>query len=300
MKVDRMCGKCQRRIGRALRPCYTFFRSPEGGQYRSNSHVIAEEVMVQALSYKANPFGGVVIDPPALPDTPQDFRSRLRYSMDLWRSDGVLVVWLEIPLNQAALVPVAVEAGFSYHHAGDDYLLLTCSLVEGSHIPPYASHYIGAGGVVLNEDRELLVVREKYGFGGRPATLKLPGGALRSGEHLAEAVVREVLEETGVETEFHSVVCFRHWHGYRYGKSDIYFVCRLTPLTREIAMQTQEIQECIWMPVDEFLGSDSVAEFNKWIVNAGLRVPGMVVTSVDGYPAVGDREFFESMDGVFS
>ena len=256
--------------------------------------------MVQALSYKANPFGGVVVDPQALPDVTQDFRSRLRYSMDLWRSDGVLVVWVEIPLNQAALVPVAVEAGFTYHHAGDDYLLLTSSLVEGSHIPPYASHYIGAGGVVLTEDRELLVVREKFGFGGRPATLKLPGGALRSGEHLADAVVREVLEETGVETEFQAVVCFRHWHGYRYGKSDIYFVCRLNPLSKAITMQTQEIQECIWMPVDEFLGSESVAEFNKWIVNAGLNMPGMGVTSVVGYPAVGDREFFVSLDGVSS
>ena len=254
--------------------------------------------MAQALSYKANPFGGVVIDPQSLPEASQDFRADLRHSIELWRSDGVLVVWLEIPIKQAALVPVAVDAGFTYHHAGDDYLLLTCSLVEGSHVPPYASHYIGAGGVVLTENRELLVVREKFGFGGRPATLKLPGGALRSGEHLADAVVREVLEETGVETEFQSVVCFRHWHGYRYGKSDIYFVCRLTPLTREITMQTQEIQECIWMPVDEFLGSDSVADFNKWIVNAGLSVPGMEVTSVVGYPTVGDREFFVSMDGV--
>ena len=256
--------------------------------------------MVQALSYKANPFGGVVVDPQALPDASQDFRSRLRYSMELWRSDGVLVVWLEIPIQVAALVPVAVEAGFTYHHAGDDYLLLTCCLVEGSHVPPYASHYIGAGGVVLSQDRELLVVREKYGFGGRPATLKLPGGALRAGEHLADSVVREVLEETGVETEFQAVVCFRHWHGYRYGKSDIYFVCRLAPLTREITMQTQEIQECLWMPVEEFLGSDSVAEFNKWIVSAGLKMPGMTVTSVDGYPADGNREFFVSMDGVSS
>ena len=63
-------------------------------------------------------------------------------------------------------------------------------------------------------------------------------------------------------------------------------------------MQTQEIQECIWMPVDEFLGSESVADFNKWIVNAGLSTPGMRVTSVVGYPAVGDREFFVSEGGV--
>ena len=45
---------------------------------------------------------------------------------------------------------------------------------------------------------------------------KLPGGALVQGEHLADGVVREVLEETGVRTRFEAVVCLRHWHGYRY------------------------------------------------------------------------------------
>ena len=205
------------------------------------------------LEHKPNPFGGVVIDPERLPDDPDEYKQALQASRDAWRSGGVLVAWLEVPLSKAALVPVSVEAGFSYHHAGQDYLLLTLQLVESAHIPPYASHYIGAGGVVLDDNNELLLVREKYGFGDRPPTLKMPGGALRSGEHLADAMVREVLEETGVTTRFDSVVCFRHWHGYRYGKSDIYFVCRLSPLNKEIQMQTEEIQECLWMPVDEFL-----------------------------------------------
>ena len=250
--------------------------------------------MPEIIESANNPFGGVVTKADSLTGDPAAFRGQLDNSLESWRSQGVLVVWLEISIAKAALVPIAVEAGFSYHHAGEDYLLLTCALRQGSHIPPYASHYIGAGGIVLTESNDLLVVREKVGYRGRTPTLKLPGGALVAGEHLAEAVVREVLEETGVESQFESVVCFRHWHGYRYGKSDIYFVCRLTPLSREITMQTQEIQECIWMPVDEFLGSESVADFNKWIVNAGLSVPGMGVTSVVGYPAVGDREFFVS------
>ena len=203
-----------------------------------------------------------------------------------------MAVWLEIPISNAGLVPAAVEAGFAYHHAGEDYLLLTLQLVKDAHIPPYASHYVGAGGIVLNGKNELLVVREKYGFGGRAPTLKLPGGALRSGEQLADAVVREVLEETGVDSRFEALVCFRHWHGYRYGKSDIYFVCRLRAVTTRITMQAEEIQECLWMPVEEFLTSEAIAEFNKWIVRAGLGEPGMVVTSVDGFPDTGEREFF--------
>ena len=248
--------------------------------------------MVQVLESKTNPFKGVMTGPESLPENPHEFRRRLEYSLELWRADGSLVVWLELPMASANLVPVAVESGFSYHHAGEDYLLLTCRLAKGAHIPPFASHYIGAGGVVINEAGELLVVREKYGFGGRPATLKLPGGALSAGEHLADAVVREVWEETGIETRFEGVVCFRHWHGYRHGKSDIYFVCRLRPLSTQITMQAEEIQECLWMPVDDFLGSDSVAEFNKWIVRGGLRGTGMVLTSVDGYPDSPEREFF--------
>jgi len=248
--------------------------------------------MAQILDFTLNPFQGAVVNPDGLPEHPEKFRALLGDSLNEWRSENYLTAWLEIPIVKAALVPVAVDAGFTYHHAGDDYLLLTCELREGAHIPPYASHYIGAGGVVLNDDNELLVVRERYGFGGRPPTLKLPGGALRAGEHLGDAVVREVLEETGIESRFEAVVCFRHWHGYRYGKSDIYFVCRLSPLSTEINMQADEIQECLWMPVEEFLGSESVAEFNKWVVRAGLNSPGMVVSSVDGFPDTGEREFF--------
>jgi 8-oxo-dGTP pyrophosphatase MutT (NUDIX family) len=248
--------------------------------------------MVELLESKTNPFGGIVVQPEGLPDDPGEFRSRLNCSLDTWRSDGRLAVWLEVPIANAVLVPVAVEAGFSYHHAGEDYLLLTRRLVEDAHIPPYASHYIGAGGVVINNRNELLVVRERYGFGGRAPMLKLPGGALGAGEHLADAVVREVLEETGVETCFEAIVCFRHWHGYRYGKSDIYFVCRLRPLSTAITMQSEELQECLWMPAEDFLETENLSEFTKWIVRAGLAAPGFVPASVGGYGDSTRREFF--------
>lgn len=57
-------------------------------------------------------------------------------------------------------------------------------------------------------------------------------------------------------------------------------------------MQAEEIQECLWMPVEQFLSVDSVSPFNKWIVRAGLENPGMVLTSVDGFANDGQREFF--------
>ena len=78
-----------------------------------------------------------------------------------------------------------------FHHSTTDYLMLTLRLVADAFVPLYATHYIGAGGVVINEKDELLVVCERF-RGGRAPYYKLPGGALQPEEHLAEGVVREV------------------------------------------------------------------------------------------------------------
>lgn len=247
--------------------------------------------MVDVLKATTNPFRGIVPDPAALPENPEAFRQRLSHSLQVWQDDGALVVWLEVPIDRAALIPIAVEAGFAFHHSDEHYLMLARRLVPDAYIPPYATHYIGAGGVVLNEVRELLVVSEKYRRRKGPA-YKLPGGALHPGEHLAEAVVREVLEETGVQTQFQALACFRHWHGYRHGKSDIYFVCRLKPLSQDISMQAEEIAECLWMPVNTFLNDVDVSPFNKRIVRAAIEGRGLAPSLVDGFPDDGSREFF--------
>ena len=248
---------------------------------------------MEPIAATTNPFGGIIPKPEALDPDPAAFAERLRVSLTAWKDEGYRVVWLEVSIAKAALVPVAVEAGFTFHHSGDGYLMMTLQLEEGAYVPAYASHYIGAGGVVLNEARELLVVSEKYHRRAPgPPRYKLPGGALHAGEHLAEAVVREVAEETGVEAEFDALVCFRHWHGYRFGKSDIYFVCRLRPLSTEISIQEDEIAECLWMPVAEYLADENVSAFNKRIVEAALNSTGVRLTEMDGYGTPEQYEFF--------
>ena len=247
---------------------------------------------MELIESTINPFRGVVATPSALPGDPEEFRRRLGYSLEQWREQGYLAVWLNVPIGRSALIPVAVDAGFTFHHSGDDYLMLTHMLVEDAHVPPFATHYIGAGGVVLNEDRELLVVCERYRRPGQPPFYKLPGGALHPGENLEAAAVREVWEETGVETRFEALVCFRHWHGYRYGKSDIYFVCRLRPLSTEIRIQDEEIEECLWIPVDEYLAADETSVFNKSIVRAALESQGISPTVIEGIEGPEHREFF--------
>ena len=246
----------------------------------------------QLLGARANPFGGMVIVPGDLPVDAAEFAQRLKVSLKQWTSDGIKAAWLEVPIGKSPLIPVAVNQGFSFHHSADDYLMLTAILQEGAWVPHFATHYIGIGGVVLTPERELLVVREIYGVAGRPPTLKLPGGALHPDEHLAEAVEREVLEETGVRAQFEAIACFRHWHGYRYGKSDIYFVSRLRPLSRDITMQADEIQECLWLPVDEFLEREDISNFNKQIVRAALESEGVVQSFIPGFGGPDTREYF--------
>ena len=248
--------------------------------------------MVAPLAATPNPFRGVVVNTAEIPPEPADFAARLDASISEWRDAGYEVAWVDIPIALASHVPVATARGFVYHHAGNDYLTATLSLIPGSYIPNYATHYIGAGGVVVNDQDELLVVCERYRIDNRPPFYKLPGGALEPGEHLVDSIVREVLEETGVEAEFEALTCFRHWHGYRYGKSDIYFVCRLRALSTEIRMGEKEIEECLWMPVQEFMTNEDISPFNKGIVRSALESDGIVPAPMPGMPEDPTREYF--------
>ena len=225
-------------------------------------------------------WGGVWLLPDALPAAPE-FGEALKASLNLWKERGLRVAWLKVPLEQSPIIPIAVTTGFRFHHSSEDYLMLTLRLQEGAFILPFASHYVGAGGAVLNERGELLVVLELYHAKTRPKAYKLPGGLLEPGEAITKGVMREVFEETGVRTHFKSLVCFGHMQGYHFGKSTLYFVCRLEPLTQEITVDASEIAEALWMPAEEFLESKHINEFEKRIVRAALGREGMAASSLE-------------------
>lgn len=246
---------------------------------------------MQILEATPNRFKGIEIDAEALPIDPEEFQGRLDASLQEWTREGMKVVWLTVPIEKAVIIHIATGAGFQFHHAAESYLLLTKRLEDGALIPEYATHYIGAGGVVLNDKKELLVVSELHRRSESPY-YKLPGGALHQGEHIATCVEREIYEETGVRTQFDALVCFRHWHGYRYNKSDIYFVCRLSPLSNDITIQAEEIEECLWLPVQQYLESENVSTFNKHIVKAALESPGVTHMEIEGYSDPDRHEIF--------
>ena len=72
-------------------------------------------------------------------------------------------------------------------------------------------------------------------------------------EDIVDAVKREVLEETGIQTTFVSLICFRHMLNFRFGCSDIYFICHLKPLNQDIDIEPREIADARWMDGSEMI-----------------------------------------------
>lgn len=70
---------------------------------------------------------------------------------------------------------------------------------------------------------------------------------------LGDTAVREVFEETGIKSEFKSILSIRqqHKHPGAFGKSDMYIICRLQPSSFTINFCQQECLRCEWMDLDE-------------------------------------------------
>ena len=245
---------------------------------------------MNSIRSEINRFNGRVIDGESLEPEPSDFASQLEGAIKAWEREGISLVWLDLSESQSRLIPIAVERGFEFHSAVVSSLRLTRRIDSEAHVPGQSTHYIGAGGAVLSNDGKLLVVSERYRGANRGRHYKLPGGALQPKEHIVDAVRREIFEETGIETRFQSLVCFRHWHEYRDDNSDIYFVCRLEPISFTLNRQEDEIEECLWMPVDEYLAHEDTHPFNRRIVRAAMSGSGLVPESIADY---GTRETHE-------
>ncbi|XP_030467670.1 nudix hydrolase 8-like isoform X1 [Syzygium oleosum] len=199
-------------------------------------------------------YGGALVDPEKLPAEANLFASMLRLSLSRWKIEGKKGIWLKLPSELSEFVPIAVKEGFQYHHAERGYVMLTYWIPdEPCMLPANASHQVGVGGFVVNDKNEVLVVQEKYCPPTCLGLWKLPTGFILESEEIFAGAVREVKEETGIDTEFMEVIAFRHVHNVAFQKSDLFFICMLKPLSTQIVVDNFEIEAAKWMPLEEFL-----------------------------------------------
>lgn len=111
-------------------------------------------------------------------------------------------------------------------------------------------HRIAAGGIVLREDSVLLV---RYEDTNRGSYLVGPGGALLFNENAAQAVVREILEETGVKVCPEKLLFIEDLQCNRYKMCKIWMLCKVAAgdlKTTEGARQ-EGIVEARWFSRDQ-------------------------------------------------
>ncbi|XP_037493874.1 nudix hydrolase 7-like [Jatropha curcas] len=178
-------------------------------------------------------------------------RPLLRASLSQWKQQGKRGVWIKLSIQLANLVYPVVQ----YHHAEPRLLDVGCDGLPNTAdtLPVNATHRVGIGAFVVNDNREVLVVQEKGGAFKDTGLWKLPTGVVNEGEDICKAAVREVKEETGIDAEFVEILAFRQSHQSFSSKSDLFFVCLLRPISFAIQKQDSEVAAAQWMPIKDYV-----------------------------------------------
>lgn len=189
------------------------------------------------------------------------FQERLEATIQMCRALKKASLWVEIPMSRARLIELMSGTGLRIHHAQGETVNLMVWLLEDTEckIPEYATHQVGVGAMVVNSRDEILCVRE---LRKNYMPWKVPGGLSELGENIDEAIIREVMEETGIACKFQSVISFRHTHNLQFGRSDLYFMCRLEPIEEidengdaiipKPIPQVGEIEKAEWIPFQDY------------------------------------------------
>jgi 8-oxo-dGTP diphosphatase len=237
---------------------------------------------VKLFDAVVNPYNGCYIGPEQLPASVAEFAGRLAASVEAWQQHYELI-WLELPASRSELIPIAVQLGFTFHHCFADRLMLSKKLRADSYLPLAATHSVGVGAVVLSTSGKVLLVQEKPLPGRSPGYFKLPGGMVDAKEHLADAAIREVMEETGVAASFDCFLALRHHHQGQFGASNLYMVCRLTAEETEPKADPREILQARWFHCADYLADEKASFYNKLLVQTALTGQRLAAQKVPGY-----------------
>jgi 8-oxo-dGTP pyrophosphatase MutT (NUDIX family) len=170
----------------------------------------------------------------------------------------VKAVWIYIPIELAHLIHHFTAEKYIFHHTenGRDLLLSKLLNTSANNLPNFATHYLGVGGLITNEDGKFLLVKEKNALKQLKGLWKIPTGHANKGETIEAALKREIFEETGLNVVFVGVINFREAFPYIFDCSDIYFVCLCTVENLRAKIDVDkggELEECEWFNKEEIV-----------------------------------------------
>jgi 8-oxo-dGTP pyrophosphatase MutT (NUDIX family) len=210
------------------------------------------------------------------------FATKLNDALTIWQAEGRKGIWIHTNTESAEYIPECINAGFQFHKiipkkddASDkksdeskdnNSLVLSRWLPTDtpSRLPHGPTHQVGVGVILLNpsDPSQMLVVKELSGPAAKYDLWKMPTGLVDPREYVQEAASRELLEETGIEASMSRILCIRQAHRSNADTSDMFFVCKMTPLlknsneTIQWRRQETEIADIRWMSVKEYCEQD--------------------------------------------
>lgn len=115
---------------------------------------------------------------------------------------------------------------------------------------PEGMYHLVAAVWIFGSDGSLLVTRRSKNKKDWPCTLENPGGALRPGETMAEGVLRELYEETGIKACADELILL----GNVPGSTAIYGLYMLMSdiSVQDLHLQTDEVSEAMRISAEEF------------------------------------------------
>lgn len=232
------------------------------------------------LEVQEDRYNGLIVNTDSIESVPSAFKRSLENLLHSAQEKQKLLIWLDLTTEYPEHIAIALQLGFEFHNCEARRTTLTYKVKESAYIPVAPTHTIGVGAVVINENNELLMVRDRIHTS--RSLYKLPGGMLEHSQSLQEGVVRELWEETGIQGEVIKMVSVLNSYPFMFDKSNMYIVFHLKALTTQIdVVDTGEIEFGLWMPLEEFFAHEEMSSFQKNLVKATLQNKGLSAIEYD-------------------
>ena len=138
----------------------------------------------------------------------------------------------------------------------------------------FSTFSLGVGGIVVRDNKVLFIRRGQDPGKGR---WTIPGGYVEQDEPFEEAVVREVLEETGVRSEVIGLLAARNSLHER--DSNVYLVFALKDLGGGPECDGVEVDRAEFLAAHEYEALAELAPVSKYFAQMALETPAAPLTA---------------------